>query len=134
MAVWWLFRPRQFTALPARADDTKAVAKIYAAKSRPEINPLIVHVRDLDQARELCSNSASLDAEMLAKKCWPGPLTLVLPIKEGARLAPAVTAGLPTVAIRVPEHPVMLDLLQRLDFPAGCAVSQSQRLCQPDPA
>ncbi len=102
--------------LAARADDPKAVARIYAAKSRPEINPLIVHVRDLDQARELADFDV-VDAEMLAKRCWPGPLTLVLPLKRGANLAPAVTAGLPTVAIRVPEHPVIRELLAKVPFP-----------------
>ena len=102
--------------LAARADSAQAVAKIYAAKGRPEINPLIVHVSDLEQARAIADFDV-VDAEMLAKRCWPGPLTLVLPIKPGAKIAPAVTAGLPTIALRVPEHPVMRDLLRSIPFP-----------------
>ncbi|VVT03590.1 L-threonylcarbamoyladenylate synthase [Erythrobacter sp. EC-HK427] len=101
--------------LAARADSADAVAKIYAAKGRPSFNPLIVHVRDLEQARRFADFSNV--AKDLAARHWPGPLTLVLPRCEDAPLAPAVSAGLPTIALRAPDHPVMRALLAQLDFP-----------------
>ena len=95
--------------LAARADSPSAVAAIYTAKGRPSFNPLIVHVADLAQAETL----ARFDdrARLLAAEFWPGALTMVLPLKEGARIAPAVTAGLPTIALRCPAHPVMRAVL-----------------------
>lgn len=101
--------------LAARADDNDAVAAIYAAKGRPSFNPLIVHVASLEAARSL----AMFDAEALelARWAWPGPLTLVLPRSLDARLAEAVTAGLPTVAVRVPSHPVMRAVLEACGLP-----------------
>ncbi|MGZ8349293.1 MAG: L-threonylcarbamoyladenylate synthase [Allosphingosinicella sp.] len=95
--------------LAADATDGEAVARIYAAKGRPAFNPLIVHVRDLAQARQV----ARFDdlAASLAELYWPGPLTLVLPLAEDSPIAALVTAGLPTVAIRAPAHPAMRDLL-----------------------
>src|SRR6187402_3852870 len=85
--------------LAARADSEAAVAAIFVAKGRPDFNPLIVHVASLAMAHSL----ARLDerAEMLARRYWPGPLTLVLPLRAGAAIVPAVTAGLPTVALRM---------------------------------
>jgi L-threonylcarbamoyladenylate synthase len=95
--------------LAARADSSEAVAAIYRAKARPDFNPLIVHVPDLAAAQELAEfDSRALD---LASAFWPGALTLVLPLREGARIAPAVTAGLPTIALRCPAHPVMRAVL-----------------------
>lgn len=101
--------------LAARADDPAAVAKIYAAKGRPDFNPLIVHVRDLAHAQAYAAFDAV--SEGLAQAHWPGPLTLVLPRLSHAALAPAVSAGLPTLALRVPAHPVMQALLAAVDFP-----------------
>ncbi len=101
--------------LAARADSAEAVAKIYAAKGRPDFNPLIVHVRDAAQAARFGEISPA--AQALAAAHWPGPLTLVVPRRADAGLAAAVTAGLPTIALRAPAHPVMRDLLARLDFP-----------------
>lgn len=101
--------------LAARADSAEAVAKIYAAKGRPDFNPLIVHVRGVEQAERYAEFSP--EALALAEAHWPGPLTLVLPRRAGAALAPAVTAGLPTVALRAPAHPAMRALLERCDFP-----------------
>jgi len=101
--------------LAARADSAEAVAKIYAAKGRPDFNPLIVHVRDAAQAEHYAELSDT--ARALAKAHWPGPLTLVLPRRSDAGLAAAVTAGLPTVALRAPAHPVMQALLAAVDFP-----------------
>jgi L-threonylcarbamoyladenylate synthase len=91
--------------LAADASNIGAVAKIYAAKGRPDFNPLIVHVPDRDSAEAIAQLDAM--ASRLADAFWPGPLTLVLPLKTGAKVAGAVTAGLPTIAIRCPAHPVM---------------------------
>jgi L-threonylcarbamoyladenylate synthase len=101
--------------LAARADREGSVAQIFRAKGRPSFNPLIVHVADIAQARRL----ATFDdrAERLAEAFWPGPLTLVLPMRPDADLAPAVTAGLPTVALRCPAHPVMRRLLVETALP-----------------
>src|SRR6188768_210740 len=87
--------------LAARADSEAAVAGIFRSKGRPHFNPLIVHVASLAMADAL----AELDerAERLAARYWPGPLTLVLPLRVGAAIVPAVTAGLPTVALRMPD-------------------------------
>lgn len=101
--------------LAARADSAEAVAKIYAAKGRPDFNPLIVHVRDVAQAQHYAEFSPV--ARDLAQAHWPGPLTLVLPRRADAALAPAVTADLPTVALRAPAHPAMRALLEAVSFP-----------------
>ena len=97
----------------ARSD--LAVARIFDAKARPRFNPLIVHLPDLAAARAF----ALFDdrAERLAAAFWPGPLTLVLPLLVGAGLSPLVTADLPTVAIRVPAHPLARDLLRAFGGP-----------------
>jgi len=101
--------------LAARADSAQAVAAIYRAKGRPDFNPLIVHVADVAGAQKL----ALLDerAMALAAAFWPGPLTMVLPRRPGAPLAEAVTAGLPTVALRCPAHPVMRAVLTGSGLP-----------------
>lgn len=101
--------------LAARADQAESVAAIYRAKGRPDFNPLIVHVPSVEGAREL----AELDdrAEALAAAFWPGALTLVLPLRPDAAIAPAVTAGLPTIALRCPAHPVMRGVLAASGLP-----------------
>ena len=101
--------------LAARADSAEAVAAIYRAKGRPDFNPLIVHIRDLAAAQKIARFGDA--ARCLAAGFWPGPLTLVLPQQVRAGLAPAVTAGLPTVAIRCPAHPVMQALLAETGLP-----------------
>lgn len=113
--------------LAARADSTEAVAKIYAAKGRPDFNPLIVHVRDLEQAEGLAVFDGR--ARDLAERFWPGPLTLVLPLREKAGVAGAVTAGLPTVALRQPEHRAMRALLDQTGFPlAAPSANRSEEI------
>jgi len=92
----------------ARSD--LAVARIFEAKGRPRFNPLIVHLPDLPAARALADFDAR--AEALAAAFWPGPLTLVLPLRAGSGLSDLVTAGLPTVALRIPAHPVAQALLR----------------------
>ena len=101
--------------LAARADNDEAVSRIYGAKGRPDFNPLIVHVASLELARKLADFSDV--AEKLAAEHWPGPLTLVLPRRRDAGLAEAVTAGLETVAIRMPSHAVMRALLEESGLP-----------------
>lgn len=118
-----LLREGQLVAVPtetvyglaARADSEAAVAAIYRAKGRPSFNPLIVHVADAAAARRLAEFDSR--AEALASRFWPGPLTLVLPLREGGGVVPAVTAGLPTVALRVPAHPLTRALLEELGLP-----------------
>ena len=101
--------------LAARADSESAIAAIYRTKGRPEFNPLIVHVASLEQAERL----AQVDerARLLAARFWPGPLTMVLPLRPMAAIAAAVTAGLPTIALRVPAQPLMQAVLRRAGVP-----------------
>lgn len=101
--------------LAARADDPDAVSSIYRAKGRPSFNPLIVHVGDVEVGERYARFDAR--ARALAEAFWPGPLTMVLPLKADAGLVPAVTAGLPTVALRSPAHPVMQSLIARSGLP-----------------
>ena len=124
-----LLRGGQIVAIPtetvyglaADASNADAVAKIYAAKGRPDFNPLIVHVPDKAAAEKL----AEFDelADRLAEAFWPGPMTLVLPLRGDAPVTKAVTAGLPTIAIRCPAHPVMQAVLakSRLNLAAPSA-------------
>jgi L-threonylcarbamoyladenylate synthase len=101
--------------LAARADSDAAVAAIYRTKGRPDFNPLIVHVEDASAAGRIALFDER--ARSLAEAFWPGPLTIVLPSRSDAGLALAVSAGLPTVAIRVPAHPAMRALLERTRLP-----------------
>lgn len=96
--------------LAGDATNGEAVAGIYAAKGRPSFNPLIVHVLDLAQAERLAAFDRR--ALALADAFWPGPLTLVLPLKASAGVASLATAGLETIAIRVPAHRAMRALLE----------------------
>ena len=96
--------------LAADATQDDAVAAIYTAKCRPDFNPLIVHLPDLDSAITIAYFPGA--ARALADAFWPGPLTLVLPLKPGHGLSTRVTAGHATVAIRLPAHPVMQAVLR----------------------
>ncbi|WP_353200358.1 L-threonylcarbamoyladenylate synthase [Sandarakinorhabdus sp.] len=112
--------------LAARADDGRAVAGIYAAKGRPSFNPLIVHVADLAQAETLALFSPL--ARSLAAQFWPGALTLVLPLRDGAAVAGLVTAGLATLALRCPAHPVMQALIAAVGPLAAPSANASGRI------
>ncbi|MEP3330873.1 L-threonylcarbamoyladenylate synthase [Sedimentitalea sp.] len=92
-----------------------AVARVYEAKGRPAFNPLIAHVPDIETAQRLVMWSHM--ADRLALAFWPGPLTLVLPLREGHGIAPLVTAGLDTLAVRVPAHPTARALLRAFGGP-----------------
>lgn len=109
-----IFPTETVYGIGADASNQSACQKIFAAKGRPSHNPLIVHVADIEQAK----NIAIFDdrAEKLAR-LWPGPLTLVLPLQPNHNIAPCVTAGLPTVAIRIPAHEIALDLIQKTKLP-----------------
>lgn len=109
--------------LGADASNGQAVAKIYAVKSRPQFNPLIVHVADKETAqRYVVWNEA---AEVLAQKFWPGPLTLVLKRRADCPISELVSAGGETIAIRVPSHPVARQLLAA--FGGGIAAPSANR-------
>ena len=99
------------------ARNDHAVAAIFAAKGRPHFNPLIVHVPSLDEAEKI----AVFDAQSreLAARFWPGPLTLVLPLRPEAGISHLVSAGLETVAIRLPAHPVARALLAAFGGPVA---------------
>ena len=101
--------------LAADATNGAAVASIYAAKGRPSFNPLIVHVETIEAAEKIAHFSDQ--ARVLAKAHWPGPLTLVLPVREGSGIASLVTAGLSTIAIRMPAHLAMQALLKAVGKP-----------------
>ena len=101
--------------LAGDATSGDAVAAIYAAKGRPSFNPLIVHVGGVAQAERIAILSPL--AHRLALAFWPGPLTMVLPMAPDAPIAGLVTAGLPTVAIRMPAHPVMRALIDAVGRP-----------------
>jgi L-threonylcarbamoyladenylate synthase len=118
--------------LAARADSDAAVARIYAAKGRPDFNPLIVHVQGLAQAERYAL--VSPPARALASMHWPGPLTLVLPRRQDAALAGAVSAGLPTVALRAPAHPAMRALLDAVDFPLAAPSANRSGFISPTTA
>jgi len=102
--------------LGADAFNPLAVARIFEIKDRPYFDPLIVHISDFEEMAELAVGIPP-DAEKLIQRCWPGPLTIVLLKKEA--VPDLVTAGLPTVAIRMPKHPVALQLIRE----AGCPVA-----------
>lgn len=103
--------------LGADARDDIAVARIFEAKGRPRFNPLIVHVPDVDAAKRYVTWND--EADRLASAFWPGPLTLVLPLRPDSGLSPLVTADLPTLAIRVPAHPVARALLTKFGGPVA---------------
>ena len=101
--------------LGALATDDKAVAQIYGAKGRPTFNPLISHLPNVEAACALGEFSA--DAVKLAALFWPGPLTLVVPRSSSCSVSLLVSAGLPSIALRVPQHPIALELLKAVAQP-----------------
>jgi L-threonylcarbamoyladenylate synthase len=103
--------------LGADASNGAAVARIFAAKGRPRFNPLIVHTAGLDEA--LLYAVMDEDALRLAEAFWPGPLTLAAPRREGCGLSDLVSAGLETIALRVPAHPMALALIRAAGLPVA---------------
>lgn len=118
-----LLREAELVAMPtetvyglaARADSDEAIAKIYKTKGRPDFNPLIVHIASISKAQEIAHFDER--ALLLAERFWPGALTLVLPLRDDARVSPAVTAGLPTIALRSPAHALARQLLEETGLP-----------------
>src|SRR5690606_8082855 len=100
--------------LAANALDPEAIARIFAAKGRPSHNPLIAHVADANAARQLAAEWPAM-AQELARRFWPGPLTLV--VRRRAIIPTALTAGLDTFGVRVPDHPVALALIRAAGVP-----------------
>jgi L-threonylcarbamoyladenylate synthase len=115
--------------LAADATSDPAVARIYAAKGRPSFNPLIVHVGDLEQAEAIGRFDPA--ARAAAARWWPGPLTLVVPLRPGGRLAAATTAGLDSVAIRSPAHPAMQALIRACGRPLAAPSANSSGAISP---
>lgn len=115
--------------LAADAADPMAVAAIFEAKGRPRFNPLIAHVADLGQAGRL----AVLDdrARALAEAFWPGPLTIVAPVRDGQAVCDLARAGLDSVAVRAPGHPLARDLISR--FGGAVVAPSANRSGRPSP-
>ena len=99
--------------LAGNAFNNNAVSKIFDAKKRPYFNPLIVHTNSIDKVFEFANLAGP--ALALAQKFWPGPLTLLVPKKDN--IPDLVTAGSPVIAVRIPAHPITLQLLEKIDFP-----------------
>ena len=118
--------------LAARADSDQAVARIFAAKGRPALNPLIVHIANASEAARFAAIPAQ--AQGFAHGCWPGPTTLVLPRRADAPLAAAVSAGLDTVALRVPRHRVAHEVLARCALPLAAPSANRSGFVSPTTA
>ena len=101
--------------LGANALDAQAVAKIFEAKNRPQFNPLIIHVTDMEAAEKYVEMNAR--ARQIASVFWPGPLTLILPRRAGGGISDLVSAGLPTLAVRVPSHKIMQAVMKAASVP-----------------
>jgi L-threonylcarbamoyladenylate synthase len=131
-----LLRAGQLVAIPtetvyglaANALDEAAVRRIFAAKGRPYSSPLIVHVADIAMARDLASEWPP-QAEKLAERFWPGPLTIIVPKSD--KVPDIVTAGLPSVALRMPAHPVALAVIRAAGIPL--AAPSANRFTQLSP-
>ena len=106
--------------LGADALSDQAVAKIYEAKGRPSFNPLISHMASPVMVRDYVEWSGA--AERLSNAFWPGPMTLILPAKQDCAISQLARAGLPSVAIRVPAHPVAQTLLSKMDRPVAAII------------
>ncbi len=101
--------------LAAAADDRPALTKLFAAKGRPPDKPVVIMVADGRAAMRLAEFPAA--AQKLAEAFWPGPLTLVLPAAAGLTLSTTLTAGRPTIGLRVPDHPAALAILRAFGRP-----------------
>jgi len=115
--------------LAADATNAEAVARIYEAKGRPSFNPLIVHVPDFTSAEQI--GQFDREARRLAEQYWPGPLTLVVPLRSNSGIASIVTAGLPSIGIRVPAHPAMQALLKAAGRPLAAPSANASGAISP---
>ncbi|MFT5349094.1 MAG: L-threonylcarbamoyladenylate synthase [Bacteroidia bacterium] len=117
--------------LAANALDPNAVAKIYEAKERPSFNPLIVHVASIKEAKKYVKEFPEI-AEQIAEAFWPGSISLLLP--KHSIIPDLTTAGLPNVVIRIPNHPLTLELLKSLDFPLAAPSANISNTVSPTTA
>jgi L-threonylcarbamoyladenylate synthase len=115
--------------LAADATNSRAVARIYEVKGRPSFNPLIVHVSDIEDARRIANLGARVST--LAETHWPGPLTIVAPLRDDSAIAPLVTAGLPTIGIRVPAHRAIQALLRAVGRPLAAPSANASGTISP---
>lgn len=115
--------------LGGNAENSEAVGKIFAAKGRPSDNPLIIHIAEEQQLYDFVEDISD-GARLLMKEFWPGPLTLIFKRKEG-KLSDLATAGLSTVAVRMPDHPVALAILKECGLPI--AAPSANRSGKPSP-
>ena len=115
--------------LAADATNADAVARIYEAKGRPSFNPLIVHVSDIEAALRIADLGPQ--ASLLADAHWPGPLTIVAPLRDDSGIAPLVTAGLPTIGIRVPAHRTIRALLRAVGRPLAAPSANASGAISP---
>ncbi len=113
----------------ADATNQEACLKIFQFKNRPAINPLIVHVFSIEQAKEI--GEFNYIAEKIAEKFWSGPLSIVVPLKKNANIALAVTAGLKTIAIRMPSHPLALRLITQSGKPIAAPSANPSNYISP---
>ncbi len=112
---WLVCQRKQFYGLAGDAFQDEAVARIFALKNRPSFNPLIIHVASLEAVDSLVE--VSLEALTLIDMLWPGPLTLVLPRKKDCSVSLLASAGLDTLAVRCPAHPIAGRLIQAYGRP-----------------
>jgi L-threonylcarbamoyladenylate synthase len=117
--------------LGANALDARAVERIYVAKGRPSFNPLIVHLADVTQVERVARDWPER-AAALARAFWPGPLTMVVPKRAG--VPDSVTAGLPSVAVRIPSHPVAHAILAAADIPVAAPSANRSTMVSPTTA
>ena len=118
--------------LAADATNDQAIASIYALKKRPQFNPLIVHVDSIERATTLAQWNKT--AQRLAEVFWPGPLTFILPRRPSCAISPFVSAGLETLAIRMPSHPVAQRLIAGADCPLAAPSANPSEALSPTTA
>lgn len=112
--------------LGADASNDQAVQKIFSIKGRPSFNPLIVHLLDMSWLKDIANIPDH--ALPLINQYWPGPLTIVVPLKKGGPIAPSVTAGLSTIGLRVPSHPLFRDLLDTYGKPIAAPSANTSNM------
>ncbi|ADE30424.1 L-threonylcarbamoyladenylate synthase [Rickettsia prowazekii] len=113
----------------ADATNNEACLKIFQFKNRPAINPLIVHVTSIVQAKAI--GEFNKLAEKIASKFWPGPLSIVVPLKDNVNIAPSVTAGLNTIALRIPSYPIALALIRQSVVPIAAPSANPSNYISP---
>ncbi len=129
-AGWLVALPTETVyGLGADATSDRAVAGIFAAKGRPVFNPVIVHFSSREEAEEAVVFNDK--AELLAELFWPGPLTLILPRREGTKVSLLCSAGLPTLAVRCPGHPVARQLIKALGRPIAAPSANASGTLSP---